>query len=173
MGLVTVSLIPQLLAFYLPATRRLFSDGLASTSLVSSQLGLLMFVWANRRYRSFWIMGIGLTMNLLAIVANGGFMPISPATLHQLVPQRPVDSWQIGERLQGTKDVILSPKTMRLSWFADRFTTPPWYPQAVAFSIGDVFIALGTFFFLWQAGRHSAPQAPGRSPDSFSEGTSI
>ncbi|MCB0072784.1 MAG: DUF5317 family protein, partial [Caldilineaceae bacterium] len=40
---------------------------------------------------------------------------------------------------------------------ADRFTVPDWYPQRVAFSLGDVLIALGAFGLFWSFGRCPQP----------------
>lgn len=150
--IVVVAMIPQILAFFVPATGRFFSQEAASIVLVASQTGLLIFVWSNRHHKAFWILGLGLVLNLAAIVGNGGLMPISPSTLGQLVPDRPPESWQVGERLVGTKDIVLPEAQMRLSWLADRFVTPPWYPQPTAFSLGDIVIALGVFSLFWQAG---------------------
>jgi hypothetical protein len=152
MWLVIVAVIPQLLAFFVPATSKFFSREASSVVLVVSQIALLVFVWANRHQRAFWILGLGLVFNLAAIVGNGGLMPISPATLGQLVPERPIESWPPGERLGHTKDVVLPEAQMRLPWLADRFVTPSWYPQPSAYSLGDVLIAIGVFVLFWQAG---------------------
>lgn len=160
--LVWLALLPQILTFYLPATGQFVPDVIARAILVMSQALLLVFAWRNRHSVAFWVMGVGLGMNLVAIVANGGLMPISPETLHRLVPQQPIEFWPIGERLAGTKDIILAQDAIRLPWFVDRFTTPAWYPQATAFSLGDILLAVGVFLLLWQAGGVSqfAPTHP-------------
>lgn len=150
--LVTIALIPQLLAFYIPSTSGWFSKEAASAALIVSQVGLLVFTWANRHLVAFWIMGIGLVMNLAVITANGGLMPVSPQTLVHLVPDRPIETWEVGERLGNTKDIVLPFAEMHLPWLADRFVMPAWYPWPTAFSLGDVAIALGAFGLLWQAG---------------------
>jgi len=41
---------------------------------------LLVFCWINRRVTGVWLLALGLTLNLLVIAANGGFMSISPQT---------------------------------------------------------------------------------------------
>jgi hypothetical protein len=153
MWLVSLAVIPQILAFYLPATAYLFTKEAASVALVSSQIGLCLFVWINRHIPAFWILGLGLALNLMVILANGGLMPVSPETIMRLLPDLPAESWQIGERFGRSKDVVLLPSETVFPWLTDRFVTPAWYPQPAAFSLGDIFIALGVFWLFWQAGR--------------------
>jgi hypothetical protein len=150
--LVPVAFVPQWLAFYLPATRKLVPDNLAAAILVSSQAFLLVFAWLNRHQPGFCVLGLGLALNLLVIALNGGLMPISPETLSRLVPAALPDAWQIGHRLGSGKDVVLPIVTTRLWWLGDRFLLPTWFLYRVAFSLGDVFIAGGAFWFLWMLG---------------------
>jgi hypothetical protein len=152
MWIVTIALLPQILAFQIPATGKFFSNEAASLILVASQFCLLIFVWMNRHITMFWLLGVGLVLNFLVIVANGGLMPISPQTLTWLLPERPIDTWPVGERLAQTKDIILTPELTRFVWLSDRFTTPKWYPAPTAFSLGDVILAIGVAGLLWQAG---------------------
>ena len=150
--LVPVAFVPQWLAFYVPATRKLVSDDLAAAILVSSQAILLAFAWFNRHQPGFWALGLGLVLNLLVIAFNGGLMPISPDTLSRLVPDAPPGAWRICRRLGSGKDVILPIAATRLWWLGDRFLPPRWFPYQVAFSLGDVFIAGGAFWLLWALG---------------------
>jgi hypothetical protein len=150
--LVLVAFAPQWLTFYLPATRQLVSDDLAAAILVSSQVVLLAFAWFNRHQPGFWALGLGLALNLLVIGLNGGLMPISPETLSRLVPNALPDAWQISHRLGSGKDVVLPLAATQLWWLGDRFLLPRWFPYRVAFSLGDVFIAGGAFWFLWMLG---------------------
>jgi hypothetical protein len=152
MWLVSVAIIPQILAFYLPATGQFFSKEAASVALVSSQIGLCFFVWINRRTPAFWILGLGLVLNLTVILANGGLMPVSPDTIMRLMPDLSAESWQVGERFGRSKDIVLLPGQTIFPWLTDRFVTPAWYPQPAAFSLGDIVIALGAFYLFWQAG---------------------
>jgi len=157
-GLAFIAYLPQYLAFGLSATRRLFSDEIASVFLISSQILLLVFIYWNRRLPGFLLLGAGLALNLIAITANGGLMPISPETVAQIAPSAPPGSWQVRERLGNGKDIVLPAEEMRFPIFADRFVFPAWiFPQVAsfraAFSLGDVLIALGAFWLLWSLGR--------------------
>jgi hypothetical protein len=148
--LVAIAFLPQWLAFYLPVTRRLTTDNLAAAALVSSQALLLVFAWLNRNQPGFWALGIGLALNLLVIVLNGGLMPVSPEVVAQLLPDTPPDTWQIGERVGWS--VVLPVSATRLWWLSDQLLMPAWFPYRKALSVGDVFIAGGAFWLLWTLG---------------------
>ena len=147
-----VAFAPQWAAFYLPTTRQLASVGLAAAALISSQAFLLLFAWLNRKHNAFWVLGLGLVLNLLVIILNGGLMPVSPETLLRMRPDRPLDSLQMGQRVGGSKDILLPEGQTKLAWLSDRFLLPAWFPTQAAFSLGDIFIAAGAFWLLWAAG---------------------
>jgi hypothetical protein len=148
--LVPVAFVPQWLAFYLPATRRLIADDLAAAALVGSQALLLIFAWFNRSQPGFWALGIGLLSNLVVISINGGLMPISPEMVVTQLPDAPPDAWQTGSRLGW--NVVLPTADTRLWWLSDRILLPAWFPRRKALSVGDVIIAIGAFWLLWSLG---------------------
>lgn len=150
--LVPIALLPQFFVFFLPATREGIPDWLAALALVSSQTLLLVFVWLNRHHPPFWMLGLGLSMNLGVILANGGLMPIGPSTVNRLAPRASVGSWSLSQRLGSTKDIVLAEDAIRLQWLADRFISPQWLPPRSAFSLGDLVIAGGAFWMLWALG---------------------
>lgn len=158
--LVPAAFVPQWFAFYWPVSQRLANEFTAAIILVGSQLLLLVFAWFNRRHTAFWILGCGLLLNFLVITLNGGLMPISPETVDRVVGRPTGWHQRIGRRLGGTKDIVLPAAETRLPWLADRLVTPQWWPQRSAFSVGDVVIAIGVFWLLWQAG------APSKAPFS-------
>ncbi len=150
--LVLIAFMPQWVAFYLTLTRRLVTAELAAVALVSSQAILLLFAWFNRKHSAFWILGLGLILNLTVIIANGGLMPISLETLTKMRLDNPANHWQIGSRVGGSKDILLAVGQTRLAWLSDRFLLPSWFPYNAAFSLGDLFIAIGALWLLWAAG---------------------
>ena len=144
--LVFLAVIPQLLSFQIPATGKLIPEAFCPFILVGSQAVLLVFAAANIRQPGFWAMGLGLLANFTVIVLNGGWMPISPDTLRRMLPNLSPDSLITSQRLLLTKDWILPVSDTRLAWLSDQLTLPG---LTVAFSVGDVLIALGTFLLLW------------------------
>jgi len=153
--LVLVAFLPQLAAFYLSRTDLPNLGGFgdwARLVLVGSQLILLVFAWLNRRQPGFWLLGVGLALNLLVILLNGGFMPISPETVRKIYPGVPDSQWQLGQRLGNGKDIVLLPEETRLWFLSDIFTFPESWNLLVAFSFGDILIALGAFWLLWTLG---------------------
>ena len=157
--LVLVAVAPQLVVFFLPVFRRTFGTEVASITLVGSLLLLMVFVFFNRTNPPLLVLGVGLLLNFLVIVANGGLMPLSPETVARLDVAAPVEEWSYGERIGGTKNVLLTDEDTRLAMLSDRFVLPAWFPLPVAYSLGDVFIAAGAFWFFWRAGAGPGPGA--------------
>jgi hypothetical protein len=155
--LVPLAFIPQWLVFSWSPMRDRMNEAIVAIVLVGSLLLLLIFAWANRQHRAFWVLGLGLFLNLLVIVLNGGLMPISPEMVKVLLPnaQSPED-WQPGHWLRGSKDIVLPEAETRLVWLSDRLLLPDWVPLERALSLGDVLISMGAFWLLWQAGGSSA-----------------
>jgi uncharacterized protein DUF5317 len=156
--LVVAGFLPQFFAIYLPTTRSLFSDMLASATLIISQIVLLVFCLINRQIPGMVFITVGLASNLIAILANGGFMPLPVETAAHLLPFQPFNQLVIGQRLgAGSKDILLPMSQIRFSWLADRFYPPEGLPYRFAFSLGDMFIAAGAFWFLAKPGLANKP----------------
>ena len=151
-GLLFGAVFLQATAFFIPATRQLMPDWMAALFLVGTQICLLAFIWLNREQPGFLILGAGLAFNLLVIVANGGWMPISPQVVNQLFPNMQGATLDIGERVGWSKDILLLPSETAFWWLSDRLLLPTWFPQRAAFSAGDILIAAGAFWALWSRG---------------------
>lgn len=136
--MVALLAIPlQLIAIFAP----LGDDDLPRRILfVVSYLLLLAFVSANLRRPGIAILGLGLLLNFLAIVTNGGLMPTTPEA-YLKTGDLPDDA-RIGEWLPRSKDVLLERDDVRLYFLADRLTIGGQHVVHV-FSLGDVIIAAG------------------------------
>ena len=153
--LVFVGFLPQFFVFFWTVTRELVTDNrIAAIALVSSQLLLLVFAIVNQKQPGFWLLSIGLFLNLTVILANGGLMPITPEVVAQLAPPgEPTDIlFPPGSRLGTTKDVVLEAEGTILWPLSDIFLFPRSIPLKFAFSVGDALIAAGILKLFWESG---------------------
>lgn len=155
--LVVLALLVQVLAIsilvrpphLLAATLHLFSYCLAAA-----------FLWINRRLRGMPVAAAGGALNLLAIAANGGTMPATPAALRS--------AGIAGDVAHFANSTALAHP--RLPWLGDVFAVPQALGAlANVFSIGDALLALGAVWLLhaaadcaWATGTTSTATSPPR-----------
>jgi hypothetical protein len=96
------------------------------------------FLVANRRVPWLWLVGLGGLSNLVAIGANNGVMPASPAALKAAGRTR-----HPGQFMNSTS--LAHP---HLSFLGDIFSVPKGLPLSNVFSIGDVTLAVGALLLL-------------------------
>lgn len=157
MEIALLAFLPQALVFFIPQTSGFFNQRWAAAVLPVSLGTLVLFVWFNRHLAGFWLLGLGLLLNLAVIATNGGLMPISPETMAVVHGEQAETLYD--SRNFGSKSIVLPAEETRLEWLADRFTVPDALPIQFAFSLGDVFLVVGAFWALWAGGadRHSSP----------------
>jgi len=141
--------------------------------LAASYALLMMMVVLNRHLPGMWMIGVGLAMNLAAMMANGGWMPVSPEALeraglgHLAELAAPGVAPELGARVIGSKDIVLTHQEARIWMLGDVFVLPQ--PVGVVFSVGDVLLALGAFIFFQHTLWNKRPLAAAAIRDS-SEG---
>jgi len=149
------------LAFGIQFSLRLPSlAGLQTLQLVAPYLYpvvyfILLFCFClNFRVPGVRVLAAGSLCNLVAILANGGKMPVSGESLTALGHSALRDAFAAGESLTHT---IITPGT-RLPWLADVLVGSPPFPSPTIFSIGDLLLALGVFVLVQRCmvGRHPA-----------------
>ena len=86
-------------------------------------------------------------LNFLAIVSNGGLMPISPATMEKAGLGDELAELELGESPAQSKNVLLDESDTHLQWLSDRFTWDSPGPFPV-FSLGDIIIGAGLIVIL-------------------------
>jgi len=145
--LAITAFLPQFFVSYFEQTQTLVPDRLAALAIVSSQGLLFLFAWFNRHLPGMLILIIGIVLNFTVIATNGGFMPINPQTAEQVVGKERLSSFELGDRI-GDKDVLLPSNETRFELLGDRFLPPEGFPYQVAFSMGDIFVAVGACWML-------------------------
>ena len=123
--------------------------GLAPAAYVATGLAILAVVIRNLRIPGMALVAAGAACNLVAIVANGGYMPASPDALASL-------GWTVSDAYSNSV-VLADPAVAPLT---DVFAMPAWLPFANVFSVGDVLIAVGIAVVVaWGMGRRAATRA--------------
>jgi Family of unknown function (DUF5317) len=109
-----------------------------------------LFAFLNNRSAGTWVVAIGGTCNLLAIVANGGIMPATAGALK-------ASGWRAAPGHFANSAALPHPRLVPLG---DVFSTPPWFPVHSVFSVGDVLIVLGVALFLHSTCRRTRQVGP-------------
>jgi len=142
--LIAIGMVVQLLLF---STTVGDSLGVAAPVVyVASNLAVLAAVWKNRTIPGLPLVLVGGAANLVAICANGGYMPVSGDALVAL-GRFPREGYVNSRFLDG---VVLGPLT-------DLFAMPAWMPMANIFSVGDALIGVGAAMAVVAAMHGRAP----------------
>ena len=147
--LIAVGMAVQIALFSTPAGDAL--GPLAPAAYIGSNLMVLVAVARNLAIPGLPLVLVGGAANLLAIGANGGYMPVSPDALAAM-GRPPTDGYSNNRVVEG---VVLWPLT-------DLFAMPAWVPLANIFSIGDVLIGVGAAMVV-MAAMHGRLPGPVRS----------
>jgi hypothetical protein len=133
--LVWVALIVQVVLFEYLGQR--LAVPVSNAIHIGTYALALVFLWLNRRLPGGWLITLGTSLNLTAIVANDGSMPANmtawrKAGLHAIPP----------EVFENSR-ALSSP---RLAILGDVFYVPASWPLSNVFSIGDVLIVVGSTY---------------------------
>jgi len=135
----------------LPRTEGLL--GARTLLLIASYLLVVVVVVANRRLPGLSLIGVGLGLNLLVMLANGGFMPVTLEAVERAGLAHLALGTEPGARLSATKDIILPAKDTRLWLLSDIFVLPPPLPFRTVFCLGDLLLSAGVFVLFQRAMR--------------------
>lgn len=138
----------QVILFSAPVTERIGELGVPIYVLSTGLVALAVI--ANRRITGMPLVALGALSNLVAIVANGGYMPASAAAMAALGKTAPT----VYSNSAIVPDPVLWPLT-------DVFALPTWLPGANVFSLGDILIAIGVIVVIVSAMRRPATLAAG------------
>jgi hypothetical protein len=117
---------------------------------------LLALIWLGRNWR---VAGVPVALlgglsNFIAIIANGGLMPIQPALLAKIRSPEYVRQLAAG---QVTSNSTLANSHTHLRWLTDIIFIPPPWPSPTVLSVGDLLIAAGVAWLI--AAGMRTPQA--------------
>ena len=130
------ALVLQVAAFpfdFLPWTT---PGGVAVALWLASYALLLAVAARNLRLPGVALVAAGIVLNVAAVTANSGRMPVLPEAMRAAGEAYEVRHNSVAERAP------------RLPWLVDRWAAPSWVPLANVFSVGDVAIAAGGAWFV-------------------------
>ncbi|UFT98629.1 DUF5317 domain-containing protein [Radiobacillus kanasensis] len=105
-------------------------------------LGLL-FLWVNRHQKGLPLVFVGVFLNFLVMITNGGRMPVSAEAAAGLDPMY-MEAIKNGFY---AKHELLTQSTT-FAFLGDIIPVGPPYPRSQVISIGDVIMNVGIFLFI-------------------------
>ncbi len=116
---------------------------LAYMMLAISYLLMLAGLWLNRSNEFLYIVMIGVLLNFFVIALNGG-MPVSFGAAKAMG----ISAEKFSSGLATDFKHVPMFAATKFKILADIIPTPKFYPLPAIYSVGDIFIAIGIFFFL-------------------------
>lgn len=133
----------KVLIFSGPWKAAVGSEDVLSRILYTLSISLvLMGIYLNRQIPGMKLMGLGVLLNLLAIAANGGYMPVSAAGVERLQISLLPGTTVLNE--PRTQAIVITEST-RLWFLGDVIPLPDWLPAKII-SVGDIVLCLGAFY---------------------------
>ena len=149
--LIGLAFAAQLVAFPSGLLPWETGDTFATLLWIGSYGLLIAATVRNGHIHGMGLIGLGMSCNLAAIVANGGHMPA--------LPRAAAEAGIVGVR--NNSATMAGP---HLSLLVDRWAAPDWIPLANVFSIGDVILFLAAFAVVLPAMGPHLPRRDRRAP---------
>lgn len=135
-------LVVQLAVFMLQNDSEFLGNLSGSIYIVVYIVGLL-FLFINRKNPGFILIFIGVFLNFLVMVVNGGRMPVSVEAAAVLDPGY-IDA--LKESMYAKHSALTS--STNLGFLGDVIPISDPYPRTQIISIGDIIMNIGIFFFI-------------------------
>jgi len=142
----------QLILFNPPVDRQAWALVWGPWIWVGSLVALLVVLVRNamenpRGRGAFRLAALGVALNLLVIIANGGYMPQLPSA-RLAVRGTPVAVLGAAPQL---RNIVPSDSDTRLAWLGDVLAQPAWLPKANVVSIGDILLSVALAWWAFRA----------------------
>ena len=135
-GVLLTGFLIQVLIFSSFWQSRPDTRALTQSAYVASLVLLFLALVYNHRIPGMPLLTLGLALNSIAIIANGGYMPASPEALT-------IAGFPLLAPGQISNNSIGVGSNTQLFFLTDIFAIPKAFPRSNVFSIGDILIALG------------------------------
>jgi len=138
-----ILLVLQLLLFYLQSRTNFPQFDTGYVIMFFYVVGLVL-LWLNRSEKGFRTIMVGVFLNFLVMLLNGGKMPVSLEAASFLEPE------YVQMLMDGTvvsKHIMLDANTI-LPFLGDIIPLSPPYPRSQAISIGDIVMNVGIFIYI-------------------------
>lgn len=130
-GLLYVAVALQVIAFPFAFMPWRTPETPAKLLWLASYALVLAATVLNRRLTGVPVVAAGMALNLVAVLANRGLMPVLPSSMHAAGHDYAVSNNSIADAQP------------HLAALVDRWAAPDWIPWANVYSVGDVVIAAG------------------------------
>jgi hypothetical protein len=139
-----ILLVLQLLIYYLHKDSGFLASINGYLFMVFYVIGLIV-LWLNRNEKGFWFILVGVFLNFLVMLVNGGKMPVSlEAAVSALDP---VYAQMLQAGTVVSKHILMTDST-HFSFLGDIIPLSPPYPRSQVLSIGDIIMNFGIFIYL-------------------------
>lgn len=142
--LVVAALTLQLLVFGFPVTTKLLAPA-AVPAHITSYVLLVLFALLNLAQPGFTMAAVGLALNVAAISANHGRMPVL-LSVWSATGRAPIELAGSGHY----NNTTLAATDTHLGFLGDVFPLPASVPLANALSVGDILLLLGATYFVYR-----------------------
>ena len=141
-GVIVLFIVQAAMVLYVPG-----QTTLQRAILMLSQITLIFLILLNHHVPGAKLFALGIILNAAVMLANGGWMPVTPETYLFIHPEQAVE---VQARPPSSKGIILSRAETKLWILSDIVrVTLPW--RRTAMSIGDLLLILGATQFIFQA----------------------
>lgn len=119
-------------------------NSLSPIFFIISYILIISGICFNLKYKFFIVALIGIIMNFLVVIANGGFMPVNHVALK--IAEYPL-SEIVGNLIDPNH--IISDANTKLMFLGDFIPLTKPYPVNKILSIGDIVMSFGVFGFIF------------------------